>query len=227
MNKSVFDIVYEILDCYLKENEITKKMIDESFTFLKKDILSKVINELKNGWTYEELIVNIRNIIRTTKNFDFDKLNLYNKKRINLLNPKRIYFHNQIRLVKGIDPIIFDYNTGEIIKDSTDDYFLEMKASYTIEDLYDYCLHNGILTDSLLRFKERNLGALRWLIKHFDLELVLYAIDICANENGILTNLNSLQDYIDRAREKYNMALANAKATGELKIVPKRRMLSD
>ena len=68
---------------------------------------------------------------------------------------------------------------------------------------------------------------MKWLIKDFDLELILYAIDICANENGILTNLNSLQDYIDRAREKYNMALANAKVTGELKIVPKRRMLSN
>ena len=64
-----------------------------------------------------------------------------------------------------------------------EDYFLEIKASYTIEELTDYYIKQMKLNITGDVEKERNRlrGSLTYLMEKFHIDLMLFLIDSAAN----------------------------------------------
>lgn len=222
---SVYDLVYLILK-RLPKDKVTQN--------LKRVLLQDTVALLNSGWTSQDII----NAIAEQDTFDVDDngeykisnilSNLTNNKK-NLLNPYRVYFHNEIRMAPKPVTIDFDYDSGEV-KRANEEYFLEMRASYTIEDLMKYYLSKPNLVSNRTAFTSRVRGGLEWLVNSYDLELVLYMID-ASNDHISFCNLNSLknvmdiQDYYTEAKEIYQRRYNESKVNGDDKIVPRKRQL--
>ena len=142
-------------------------------------------------------------------------------KVINLINPKRIYFHKELRITQKPPTLEFDYNTGKVIR-TQEPYFLEMKSTYTINNIIKYYKDT---INPLKKINEKRIdGAFRWLLKNYDLEILLYMIDISSYEENKILNPLDIRNCEYEAMEKYQSILKLSKLNGDDKIVPKRRL---
>lgn len=222
---SVYDLVYYIL------KRIDKNMVTPT---LKKILLQDVVSLLNAGWTSKDILT----ILTQYESFELDEngeirvsdiVKCSDRTQKNLLNPYRIYFHNEVRIAPKPVTIDFDYNTGEVIR-ANEEYFLEMRASYTIEDLIKYYLSKPNLVSNKHVINSRIKGGLEWLVQNYDLELVLYMIDAtndhisCCNLSA-LKNVMDIQEYYSEAKEVYQRRYNESKVNGDDKIVPKKRQL--
>jgi hypothetical protein len=92
----------------------------------------------------------------------------------NLLEPGKFYFHPALQLAPP-PPTIIQLDDGTFQSSyETEEFFLEMKESFTFSDLVDYFYKvMGIDVD----FKERDMGAFKHLLKSYNIDLVMYMID--------------------------------------------------
>ena len=144
--------------------------------------------------------------------------------KTNLLSPDMFYYHNELRIMPPPPTITIDYNLGTISKTIAEN-FLEMKASYSIDDLHNYYIKQ-------MRVQPSNNfnGALQWLVKKYGIDITLFAIDIAANyfSSEDLPPPNNpfcIMEYVDKAKQTCNYKVTETKALGEDRIVPKRRIL--
>ena len=204
MEYSIYDLVYLQLAKINKYDNKTKK-----------DILKIVSFLITNHYTDKEIINAINE----------NQLNTLITKTScseNLINPNRIYFHKELRLTAKTVEVEFDYNTGTYIK-KEEPYFLEMKSTYTINNLKQYFIK--VLNPIKNMDTNRINGAFKWLTEHYDLEILLFMIDN-AFEDDLKNVRNPLQirDYYDAALDKYEYIKKMSKLNGDDAIVPKRRM---
>lgn len=222
---SIYDLMYFILN---------RTPHDKITTELKRMLINDLSDLLNNGWTDTDIVnvlskVTVFNISDTVSLHDLNLFKNVNKKEENILKPFRIYYHSELKIVPRPVKIDFDYNTGEIIR-SHEEYFLEMKSSYTIDNLIKYYISKTNLSNDILLIPSKIKGALNWLLKNYDLEVILYMIDI-ANDHITSLNLNplnnvmDLQEYYTKAIETLMIKSTESKANGDDKIVPRKRQL--
>lgn len=211
---------YELAFIFINKN------YTENDDIPKADILNSILEMLSKGCTYQEII----NKIHTCHCKDGNYKSFFNTIRpttVNLINQNRFYYHNELRVYPPAPTRKIDYNTGQIVS-SKFEYFLEMKASYTINDLMEY-IKTKSTTKNLFNNPKRLLGGLNSMLSKYDIELLLFLIDtsdiIYFNKNKFFKNIFEMDDFIEEAKVNYNMKVTEAVYNDSDKIVPRKRIL--
>ena len=148
----------------------------------------------------------------------------------NLLTPGKYYYHNQLRLTPGPPVMHLDINLGEITT-IEEPYFLEMRASYTINDLVDYYIKQFDVKAGPDE-RKRLVGTFKYLLKTVDVEKLLFMVDVAINtvysedmdRNGF--NPFKLIDFRTNAEKQLGEKRTEHMLDGGEKIVPRKRVLS-
>jgi hypothetical protein len=223
---SLYDLAFGYIKLFYMNTDISVSA--------KKEVIMDVVELLDKGWTAEELGSHIKNYYTANRGAMMDlKAYFRNLKptKVNLLKPCNFYYHNELRITTPPPVVDFDYNTGELIR-TVEDYYLEMKASYTIDELANYFLSKVGLCPGEAMTKNRIIGALQWLANNYDIDLILFMIDI-ADDIIVTNNLNKLRipsdvkEYYAEAKELMNNKITECKVAGGDKIVPRKRVLSN
>jgi hypothetical protein len=221
---SIYDLAFNYVSMFYNVQDITKE--------IKMEAINNMASLLSKGWTSTEIQYNMDFFKRKYPGQRPNLKTYFNgraPKRRNLLTDSNAYYyHNALRLTPSPPVVTVDYNTGEITR-KVEPYFLEMRASFTIEDLYEYYLKHEDMYNKVELSEAKYIGGLKWLIDKYKLEIVLYMIDM-ANQAILyidlppFTTVMNLQDYHGAAQETFNKRVTDVKIAGDDKIVPKRRM---
>lgn len=214
---SVYDLAFNLI-----KNNYTE--IDNN---TKRNIINKIKEVLNNGSTY----TTINNKIQTDKiiNKDYDGYleNTRTSSYSNLITQDKLYYHNELRVYAEPPEVEFDLNTGEI-KRQEFEYFLEMKASYTLEDLYNYLKTKNTMVYALDN-KKRLMGGLISLVQRHGIEKILFAIDTTntfySGKSKMLKNIFEIEEYMPEAEINYNMKMSDSIVNNANKIILKKRKL--
>lgn len=218
---SIYDIVYDYIDTFYRDESLSRED--------KKTIHSEVKKLLERGWCADEIIGGFRTAKgKRPDNISLKVTRLFTAKRpkqINLIKPGVFYYHNDLRLTCAPPKRDIDYDSGKITV-INEPYFLEMKASYSVEDLVHYYkrqVGTGRSNDTN-RFK----GSLLYLLKSYSIEELLFMIDAmvnnCKAEDLPLPDspLDS-QKYYKDAKEVINLKITETIHAGGKAIVRKKR----
>ena len=217
--------IYDLAFGYLKLFQQLDKERD-----YKQSILNGFRALTQSGWTDRELIHHLLKVSKTEERETFDLFSYFQSKKpteVNLLTKPKVYYHNLLRLTSPPPVIDFDYNTGEAIR-KVEPYFLEMRASFSIRELVDYFKSKTHLYVSEVMPDARIIGAFKWLIKNFELELILFMIDeaeiqISSGRSQSLKNPSDVHEFFVPAKLQYEKKRNACKLAGGDQIVPRRR----
>lgn len=212
---SVYDIAYD----YIKIN------CQEADDKLKKEIIKTIAEVLDNGTNGDELYKRIKNgKVNTVEHSRYIKSL---KSSGNLIKSGKMLYHNELRIVPEAPMVYFDIDSGEM-KKKKQDYFLEIRANYTLDDLVSYIKRKEFLAgccDNDARVK----GALKYLLGKYDVDFLLFLIDTA---NDILSvklrhmrNILDIVEYEVEANENYKRRITECAISGSDKIVYKKREL--
>ena len=212
MKVSALDLAYEY----------TKKYIPEPTNAQKRDVLDEIEYLLDKGWTAEEITKHCDG----SKGSPIEELKGKQREKENLLKAGTFYYHNELRIFPGAPKRIIDYNTGVITK-VDEPHFLEMRASYSYDDLIDYYFkqHGEIHPNK----HKRAAGAFAYLLKNYSLETVLFMIDQAANfikeeDAEPLDSPLGIEAYHRAAIEVIGEKMTEERLAGDDKVVPRRRV---
>lgn len=147
----------------------------------------------------------------------------------NILIGKQFHLHPELRITTGPPIRHVDLEKGVIENVSTEDYFLEMVASYTLNDLFNYYISKKAISPPNVE-RKRTIGSIKHLLGKYSLETVLFMIDaaeydIIAYDRKPIMVAVGISDYFTEAMAMRDNCLTQAKEAGD-KVVPKKRMLS-
>jgi len=117
----------------------------------------------------------------------------------NLMQPGVFYYHPALQVAPP-PPTIIQLPDGSFQSSyEQEEFYLEMKDRFTLDDLVDYFYRKMEITHE---FRERDKGAFRHLLKSFDLDTILYTIDearLVAEDLGKLLPKSpfDLRDYLE------------------------------
>jgi hypothetical protein len=140
---------------------------------MKAGVLEQLMNEYKKEHPIPQEAYNIDDIL---KHFHVDaKKSDIKRDPNNLLEPGRFYFHPALQVAPP-PPVTVQLDDGSFKSSYEDEeFFLEIKESFTLEDLVGYFYK--VMTVDGSGFKERDIGAFKHILKSYDLDTILYAID--------------------------------------------------
>lgn len=179
----------------------------------KRKVLRRVNELLDNGWTEYDMIHYWRDQSEPVGG--------------NLLRSDEFYWHNQLRVMPGPAKVEFDLDKGTITR-KQEPWFLEMRASYTVEDLLDYYLKQFDLTSSDINVN-KYLGTFRYLLSRYDIDLLLFMIDACANDRkeadeGPPLDPIIVGEYEYLGQQAMNRKITENRQAGGDRIEPRRRV---
>lgn len=215
---SVYDIAFD----YIRLNNLN---IDSSE---KRDIINSISEVLRNGANSEDIYRKINKVKNTgQKHSDYFKGIKSNGSNLLKMTPKKIYYHNELRIIPKAPSFYFDLDSGEIKKEQSD-YFLEMRASYTIDDLFNYVSKKQYFS-KVVSNKSRVLGSLKYLIGKYDIDFLLFIIDtaneIYSTKLNYIRNILDITDYELEAKKNYERRVTECAISGTDKVVYKKRVL--
>ncbi len=224
MAKSIYDLAVDYIELYIMPKEINNR--------IKNQILRDLKETLARGYTDTEILDILNDYVEDNPSHIPLIPNLFNgkPKQRNLLSPDKFYYHPQLRVMPGVPKKHWDQDTGEITT-IEEYYFLELRASYTLLDLYKYYLRQMGLTDSEYA-RARMLGGLKWLLKQHSVDLVLFMIDIGGNLKDEETDKGyfepvELNNYDREALENMGAKITEERGAGNDHVVPRKRVLSN
>lgn len=92
-----------------------------------------------------------------------------------IMEEGKFYYHPELQIVPP-PPVIRQLDNGDFVSSyDEEDFYLEMKDKYTLENLVDY-FHKRMEIKGE-GFKDRDIGAFKHILKSYDLDTVLYTID--------------------------------------------------
>lgn len=221
---SIFDLAFTFIERFYDEEPSKEEKLA---------IIHEFEKLLLHGWTLEEIQRTLRAFMIKYPDDRPDIAKLFKKvdsSRQNLLKQGSFYYHNQLRIVPGAPVRELDYNTGEI-KKIEEEFFLEMRASYTIDNVIDYYIDQLNLTPSYQE-RSRFIGALKYLLKQYNIDLLLFMIDQAANhlvyDDKSRRDYNplNLSDYRGYAEQTLNHKRTETKLSGDDRIVPRKRVFT-
>lgn len=144
----------------------------------------------------------------------------------NLLKPGWFYYHSELRLSPPPPKSKYDPKTRTIVRE-VEPYFLEMKASYTLEELVEYyCKTMGleINPNRMTRYKAAFLS----LLESYSLDLILFTIDAAADiraqeGQSPLSNPFVLTDYMEVGELNLQTKVTASRQEGVDRIVYRHR----
>lgn len=210
MPYSVYDLVYLY---FTKYRPASLKPTDEN----KRKVLGRIKQLLDSGWTEQDIIRRWTDRSAAPAGG-------------NLLKSDRFYWHNALRIMPGPTKVYFDLNTGEITRER-EEWFLEMRASFTLDDLLDYYLAQFQLSRGQIN-ENRYRGTFRYLLSLYDIDLLLFMVDCCAHDRldrdeGPPTDPIVISDYEWQGREAMNRKITECRQAGGDKIVVRKRVPLD
>ncbi len=214
---SIYDLVYDYIEKFFQDERLTKEE--------KKTIHRGIKKLLALGWCSEE-IQRVFKQFKGKPTLDVERLFKGKKKSsINLIHPNIFYYHNDLRLTCAPPKREMDYETGEI-RSVNEPYFLEMKASYTVENLVDYYLRQ--VGTHHKKDVNRFIGSFKWLLKSYKVEEILFMIDACVNtakseDLSLPESPLDIQKHHRIALENWNLKRTHTIQAGGNKIVRKKR----
>lgn len=197
-----------------------------------KETTMEICNLLKAGWTDKELWMAIERcqtrvpIPNLVDGLHMVDENILHKEHLdNPAHAVTFYYHNLLRVSPS--PNIVQEN-GELI-DKGGEFFLEMRASYTLNQMAKYYIAKFKIPEEEAEIK-RIVGSLKWVIKHNGVDLTLYMIDAYARQieeedklsPQIPTDITKAKD---EAKVIYDSKRAQAQESGDDKFVPRKRTL--
>lgn len=220
MSMSIYDLVYDYINVFYEGVKLNKEQ--------KKTIHLEMKRLLKNGWCSSELSSGFRTAKKKRPEWralEVSKLFNVKKPQVrNLLKPQVFYYHNELRLTSAPPKREIDYDLGEV-RIINEPYFLEMKASYNINDLIDYYIRQ---VDRDHGNKQRLAGSFGWLLKHYTVEQILFMIDVTVNmceaeDLSLPQSPLDIQKYFDDAKELIVLKKTDTVEAGGKEIVRKKR----
>lgn len=171
--KSVYDLAIDYIINFYTRLPSNKE---------KKIVIHKFEQYLSEGWNQIEIFEHLE-VIKKNEHLRNDcyldkALKLYKKdlKLRNLIDPEEIHYHNELRIFPGRKVVKIDYNSGTFIPTETKT-FLEMRASYTVKNLYEYFISKENMYIKDLVDKKQFVGAFNWLLSKFEIDDILFMID--------------------------------------------------
>lgn len=222
MKKSVFDLAFGFIETFYGKKECPANV--------KKDILHFMEDLLYDGFTTEEIEERWQAFADHNPGTMPKLMALYKQgpTSLNLLKPGVFYFHNLLQVVPGAPKRNLDLDSGTITAVGQE-YFLEMRASLTVDQLVDYYAKQfGLrLNES---DKKRDIGRFKWLLKNHDTESILFMIDAAANlaldMDWAIVEPIKLAEYKREANEMKMAKVTEIRQAGAEQIVPRKRVLS-
>jgi hypothetical protein len=137
-----------------------------------------------------------------------------------------VYYHKRLRVIPKPHTVNIDYNTGTMVSQGQE-YFVEMIASFSINDLKQYLFENAKINTTVYYDKRIN-GLLTDLVKRYGLEQTLFMIDTAIedtynNEYDNYLQVDKIINYYDKAMVCYKTAINNCKSNGGNIICPRKR----
>ncbi len=194
----------------MNENELVTYFINatltkQNFEMKAQNAYREIEHYLSKGWTIEALMKEIEtfalaNPQRLQYIYSLKDIIGTKKPRINLVNGI-ICYHNDLR--KPIAPTRIRFmSSGEIIRKDAD-ADIQQKEEYYVNDLLNY-YYKRTRQKATERMITRDEGKALYLLKEFDVDEILFAIDIAEEtrrQSGKhLTDLFMVQDFIERAQ---------------------------
>lgn len=213
---SVYDLAYEYIIRNFKSNEIDNCK--------KAEIILEIEKALSTGITTETLIHKIITMQNQNYKMFFNNLKNINKE-VNLLSPNKFYYHKELRITPPPPMKYLDLESGTI-KETNEKYYLEIVASYTINNIIEY-INSKKYIKILAQNKTKLQGAIKNLLKRYDIDYFLFLID--TTEAGLEIKekypktLFDIEQYTEEATENYHNKISTDKANNNNKIIFKQR----
>lgn len=186
---------------------------------------------LNQGYVSEELYQGLSKAYQSSTN-SIDVATFFKrvpKKRFNLLKESGFFYHNELRLTSAAPEVKYDYDTGELIRISAP-YFLEMRASYSLEDMMAYFKTKPHCYEPMVMADVRLKGSFKWLCETYEPEIVLFMIDaaesaLASDQLKSLKNPSNLHEFYAEAKLARERKETECKQGGGANVVLKKRML--
>ena len=139
----------------------------------------------------------------------------------NLMKPDSFYYHDELRVVPPM-PVEKVREDGSSYL-HIEPFYLEMRESYTLEDLLTY-FQRKMKTASI--DKRKDIGALRYLVNSYGLDEVLFTIDHvwedCTwNDKKLPDNPLELSNHMRKGIAELEHMKGQARLYGANKVIPR------
>lgn len=193
---------------------------------INKDELKNIVNKfsyiLDKGYTFKECISIMFENMNNKANFKIANIMKYTSKHGNIIKQNQMYYHKELRIQPEPTITDIDYNTGTMIS-TEQEYFVEIAASYTIEELMKYLLSFGYVNTYQWQYS-RLKGLMEHYIKKYGIDTVLFMFEAIAdNIEEREFDFNKFDNYYQTAKSYMNNIINNCTSNGGDKIAPRKR----
>lgn len=190
----------------------------ETVDLYKKTTIQSFQNLLDNGNEYDNMIIMINNFVKDCDKpsevynmeeiFKFYGVTPKQKRRVqkaipqdSLLKAGRFYYHPALQ--EAPPPPVVEALPDGTFKSSYDDeeFFLEIKDSFTLDDLVEYMYKR--VPQMRRTHREREKGAFKHILQYTELDVLLYAIDEGAVDEQAPRSAFDFEDYVEQAERIY------------------------
>ena len=139
----------------------------------------------------------------------------------------QFYYHPLLQETVGPPRTIIDWTTMEMTNDKPEPFFLEIKDSFTLENLVDYFIQKT-KSEEELHQKKRLIGQFKTAVDRYGIDFTLYLIDASvadAEEKGkrMPRSLGDLLDNLPEAKAMIEMRKSVCLEGGLNRVYPKYR----
>lgn len=205
----------------------------------KKSILDNAYQLLAAGYSYESLSAVFQQA--TKEDRQSYNINEYIKKKEPDLKPGQpvieqqvkgncisigtFYYHPMLQVTSKPPAYVLDSETMNMVKEEPEEFFLEMKEVFTLDELIAYFIYK---TEQETGFPERFRSQLKRLVEEYGLDLTLYLIDAgvltCRDdERSIPKAPMFFTEFITEARNMYSIRKDIAQEGGLTHVHPRKR----
>lgn len=142
----------------------------------------------------------------------------------NLLEPGKFYYHPALQVAPP-PPVVIQLDDGTFQSSyETEEFFLEVKESFTFDDLVAY-FYKVMGLDGQ-GFKERDIGAFKHIMKSYDIDTILYTIDAAlfyAEDycKSLPKNPFDIRDYIEEGEHNLEERKNTCYMEGLDRVIPR------
>lgn len=215
---SVFDLSAVYIMLHLRRRPTAEEQ---------KFIVHKFCDILNSGYTFQAItnaMINAFNQKRPLGNPTELLFLLKNAPKENMLK-QGMYYHKELRIQPEPSVTDIDYNTGTMIS-SGQEFFVEIAASYTMDDLIKYLLSFGYVNQTEYPVN-RLKGLIKFYLNKYDLDTVLFMMEAVADniEDKQTFNFERFDSYYSIGNGYMQNIRNNCRSTGGDVVVPRKRML--
>ena len=190
----------------------------------KHEIVMSLVDILNRGYTYNDIRKAINWAYKNHSQFPYD--NFKETHYDNLMKQGVRYYHKELNIRSELSPIIHDVDTGTIIRRDSE-YWLEPRASYTLDDMVNY-FYSKHMVDEQEYFRKRMIGLFRSYVNRYGIDITLFMIEHAARlyeSEHVAFTLHAFDSYHQIAVQYLEEIKNNCVYSGGDAYVPRKRVL--